>query len=247
MPTANPRPIPILMYHQIAPPPPRGTPFRGLVVDPQRFAGHMRALHRLGYQGLAMRDLMPYLAGERQGRVFGLTFDDGFANVLDNAGPVLAALGFTATNYCVAAHPGGTNAWDAGHGVAPQRLMTVAQMRAWVAAGHEIGSHTLDHVDLTTLPLAEVRHQMVASRQRLEDAIGTAVTAFCYPYGHYGPDHPRLVRDAGFQSATTTQRGRVQAHTDYCQLPRVTVVRSTHLLALWQKIATRYEDRRSRQ
>jgi len=60
--------IPILMYHQIDVPPPRGTPLRGLTVAPQSFARQMACLKLLGYQGLSMRDLMPYLQGEKKAR-----------------------------------------------------------------------------------------------------------------------------------------------------------------------------------
>ena len=70
-------PIPILMYHQIDTPPVRGTPLRGLVVHPKDFNNQMRWLKWMGYQGLSMRDLEPYLAGEKPGRVFGITLDDG--------------------------------------------------------------------------------------------------------------------------------------------------------------------------
>ena len=46
--------IPILVYHQIDTPPPRGTPMRGLVVAPQTFAWQMRMLALLGFRGLTL-------------------------------------------------------------------------------------------------------------------------------------------------------------------------------------------------
>jgi len=241
----NRRPIPILMYHQIDAPPPRGTPFRGLTVAPQTFARHMRWLRALGYRGLSMRDLRPYLEGEREGRVVGITFDDGFASAQRHALPVLRETGFTATNYLVASHAGQHNFWDAANGVPSMALMTEAQIAEWLAAGHEVGSHTLDHVDLPTLDAAAAREQIAASRERLEALTGSPVTAFCYPYGHFGPEHAAMAREAGYLSATTTARGRVQTGADPWRLPRVPVVRSTHFLSLLQKLATRYEDRRS--
>ncbi len=87
----------ILTYHQIdlAPPPPAA--FRSLYVAPDSFARQMRWLKRLGYRGLSMRDLMPYLRGEKVGKVVGLTFDDGYCNNLHHALPVLQDCGFTAT------------------------------------------------------------------------------------------------------------------------------------------------------
>ena len=104
--------IPILMYHQIGIPSPRGSPSRSLTVEPAAFERHMLWLKRLGYQGLSMRDLLPYLRGERSGKVIGITFDDGYRNVHKNALPVLQALGFTATNYFVSRQIGGSHTLD---------------------------------------------------------------------------------------------------------------------------------------
>jgi hypothetical protein len=54
-----------------------------------------------------------------------------------------------------------------------------------------------------------------------------------------------MTQDAGFQTATTTRRGRVWANMNLLQLPRVPVLRSTSLFVLWLKLNTAYEDRRS--
>jgi len=80
--------IPILMYHQIDEPPPRGAPLRGLVVSPSSFSRQMMLLRLLGYKGLSMTALEPYLTGEKSGKVVGLTFDDGYQNNVRHALPV---------------------------------------------------------------------------------------------------------------------------------------------------------------
>lgn len=237
-------PIPILTYHQIGPPAERGTPFRSLSVAPTVFARHMGWLRALGWRGLSMRDLAPYLAGERTGRVFGLTFDDGYRNVARHALPVLSRTGFTATNYFVAAHPGGTNFWDERHGVPCAALMDASEIRAWAAAGQEVGAHTLDHADLSTLEAAEAERQVAGSRDMLEDLAQAHVDAFCYPYGSYRAEHAAMANAAGYRTATTTRRGRVRGEADPWQLPRVPVLRTTHFAALLQKLMTSYEDRR---
>lgn len=236
--------IPILMYHQIDFPAPRGTQFRGLTVHPKSFTRQMRWMHRLGYQGLSMRDLMPYLRGERQGKVFGITFDDGFRNVFTNALPVLTELGYTSTNYLVANQFDGGNVWDAQNNVPFQPLMTKAEARLWSQAGQEVGSHTLDHVHLPDISLADARTQIISSRHILSEVVGQDVTAFCYPYGHFRPEHAEIVAEAGYENATTTQRGLAGAADQPLLLPRVGVWRTTHLLRFFQKCLTRHEDRR---
>ncbi|WP_156414043.1 polysaccharide deacetylase family protein [Bordetella sp. N] len=238
--------IPILMYHQIGEPPPAGSPYRGLTVHPARFRRQMTWLRRFGYRGLSMRDLMPYVRGERQGKVIGITFDDGYRNVHRHALPILRELGHTATNYFVARQFDGANVWDAEKGVPSSPLMSLAEMREWAAAGMEVGSHTLDHVHLPQLTPDEALRQITASRIELEAALGAPVTAFCYPYGEYTQDHCRMARDAGYDNATVTRRGLVHAGDDPYELKRVLVAGGTSLFSFLRKTLTSYEDKRRR-
>ena len=244
--TANHRPIPILVYHQIAAAPPKGSPFRSLYVAPEAFARQMAWLKRLGYQGLSMSHLEPYLRGEKTGKVVGITFDDGYQNNLIHALPALVKQGFSSTCYAVSGLLGKTNVWDAAIGIAQTPLMNEAEVRQWVAARQEIGSHTRQHVNLLATDNAGCREEMALGKMELESVIGRRVHHFCYPYGQYGPSHVAMARDAGFVTATTTRRSRCHGHTDMWQLPRVPVVRSTTLPVFWLKVATAYEDRREK-
>lgn len=67
----NQKHISILMYHQIDKKPPKGSFLRGLVVSPATFSRHMAALHAIGYRGMSMSDLEPYLRGEKRGTYSG--------------------------------------------------------------------------------------------------------------------------------------------------------------------------------
>ena len=238
------QPIPILMYHQIDVPPPKGTPLRGLIVAPSSFAWQMRMLKLLGYQGLSMKALEPYLDGRAKGRVVGITFDDGFQNNLIHALPVLRRHQFSATCYGVSAMIGGTNLWDKGK-VAEKPLMTLQDWRTWRDAGMDIGSHTQTHANLKELPDAQAERQIADSKRELEQAIGAEVRHFCYPYGWHDPKHQKMAQQAGYFSATTTQRGRVVAGDDRFTLKRIMIARATNPVQFFMKIATRYEDKRS--
>lgn len=237
-------PIPILMYHQIDIPPARGTPMRGMVVSPRRFAAQMRLLNLLGYRGLSMGELLPYLRGEKIGKVVGITLDDGYVNTLDNALPILRRHGFSATCYAVSGKLGGQNDWDVSLGVPQKPLMNAAQLRAWADAGMEVGAHTIRHADLTALDDDTAREEIAGSKRMLEAACGVPVTHFCYPYGRFTPRHVHFVREAGFLSATTTVRGRAAVHGDAYTLPRVLVAQATWLVQFALKILSRYEDQR---
>ncbi|CAM5194773.1 Peptidoglycan/xylan/chitin deacetylase (PgdA/CDA1 family) OS=Castellaniella defragrans OX=75697 GN=HNR28_003124 PE=4 SV=1 [Castellaniella defragrans] len=238
--------IPILMYHQIGEPAPKGSPYRGLTVHPAKFRSQMSWLRRLGYRGLAMRELMPYVRGERHGKVVGITFDDGYRNVLENALPVLADVGFTATNYFVVRQLGGGNVWDYDEGVPHADLMSADQLRTWARAGQEVGSHTLNHPFLPKLSPELAANEIRDSRDALEQILGAPVESFCYPYGGESAALRDCVREAGYSNATTTERGLVRPDEDLMGLPRIFVARSAHLLRFLQKCTTRLEDRRRR-
>jgi len=220
-------------------------------------------LRALGWRGVAMGSLVPWLAAPLDPNVpadptprtaapsspppklVGITFDDGYRNNLTHALPVLRAVGFTATCYVLSARAGGTNDWDASRGVATAPLMTVDDWRRWHDAGMEIGAHGRTHRDLTTLDDHAARDEIAGARAELRAALGADVAHYCYPYGRYGPRDVALVRDAGYRTAATVRRGRATLASDPLQLPRVMIAHRTHALNFWIKLATAYEDRRA--
>jgi peptidoglycan/xylan/chitin deacetylase (PgdA/CDA1 family) len=234
--------IPILTYHHTEQAPPKGFAMRSLWVSPSSFAKQMQWLARLGYTGLAMSEIMPYLRGEKKGKVVGITLDDGYQSNLLHALPILKKLGFSATCYVVSGKLGQHNEWDEALGMAHAALMGVEEMRSWVDAGMEVGSHTCSHADLNRISLAEAGRELLQSKSDLENLLQKPVTQFCYPYGHFSPEHESLVAQAGYMAATTTHRGRACATDRMTALPRVPVVRSTYSIQFLLKVLTRYED-----
>ncbi len=226
---------PILMYHQIGVPAPRGTRSRSLCVSTSDFAAHMRWLKRFGYRGVSMRDLMPYVRGEKQGKVVAITFDDGYRNVHANALPILQDLGFTATNYIVSAQIGGFNSWDAQRGIPRADCMSLQELREWSDAGHEIGAHTVNHVPLASVPLATAATEISDCRRALEDLIGTSVDGFCYPHGDLNAGIRDMVAEVGYAHATTTESRHARRTDDPMLLPRLTVRRGYS----WMRVVAR--------
>lgn len=191
-----------------------------------------------------MRDLEPYLAGKKQGRVFGITLDDGYKNNFDNALPVLMKQGFTATCYGVSNQIGGTNAWDAGL-VAEKQLMGIQEWAGWLKSGMEIGAHTRTHADLTALSDDAAMDEISGCKADFERKFNCEVRHFCYPFGRFAAGHADMVREVGYQTATTTRRGRVKENSQTMELPRVMVARATYLLQLFVKMGSAYEDKRT--
>ena len=218
---------------------------RSLYVSPAAFALQMRTLSLLGYQGLSMTSLMPYLRGEKTGKVVGITFDDGYVNNLENAAEVLKKFNFSSTCYVVSELLGKTNVWDHDIGIAPAPLMDLSQLLHWIASGQEVGSHTQHHVDLTAIDKQTSQEEILNSRVSLSQQLNTDVQQFCYPYGRYDPEHADMVKASGYLSATTTARGKVHRGDNAFELRRIPVVRSTSLPQFIFKIlSTAPYDRR---
>jgi len=87
----------------------------------------------------------------------------------------------------------------------------------------EIGAHTRSHQVLSARSETEQREEIVGSKRALEQACGHEVRSFSYPYG--GSDTftertERIVSDAGFLGACTTEFGIVVPWMDRFSVPR---------------------------
>jgi peptidoglycan/xylan/chitin deacetylase (PgdA/CDA1 family) len=107
--------------------------------------------------------------------------------------------------------------------------------------GIEIGSHTVSHVSLASLPEAEQREEVVHSQAILEEITGKPVLSLAYPYGGRGDfnnETTGLVKDAGYRCACANYPGPVGRGTDPFRLPRIYVPdydgeAFSHLLNHW--------------
>ncbi|WP_327121574.1 polysaccharide deacetylase family protein [Streptomyces sp. NBC_01341] len=182
----------ILTYHSVSDP--TDDPY-GITVSAGRLDEQLTWLRRRGLTGVGITALLRARSAGERGLV-GLTFDDGYADFVDEALPVLLAHGCTATVFVLPGRPGGSNVWDP---LGPRRpLLTEEGVRTAAAAGMEIGSHGMLHRDLTTLCDDELRQETHDSRDALRRITGHAPAGFCYPYGTADRRVVESVRDAGY-------------------------------------------------
>lgn len=99
-------------------------------------------------------------------------------------------------------------------------FMSVAQMKDLIARGHEIGSHSHSHALLPQCTPQELVAEIAGSRQRLELALGSPITTFCYPNGSTDAKSVAQVREAGYRAAVTTRWGSNARGDDLCRLQR---------------------------
>src|SRR5712671_4403481 len=168
----------ILNYHNIATPP-SDIPLSKLYVDPQRFEQQCRLLQRLGLRGVTLSEGLAALERGESDRCVVLTFDDGYADNLIHAAPILKSFGFRATCYVVSGLIGSHNVWDEALHTARKPLMNRDQLQSWIAAGHEIGSHTVTHAHLHLLSRDAAMQEIGESRTQLQKLTGAGIDHFC--------------------------------------------------------------------
>lgn len=211
--TVSAGPLWAAMYHSITDP--TDDPYR-VTVSPDRLDRQLRWMRRRGLTGVSMERLLVARAEGRGAGLVGLTFDDGYADFLTNAVPLLHRYEFTATVYVLPGRLGGVNAWDS---LGPRKpLLDEDGIREAAAAGMEVGSHGLRHTDLTEADDALLSDETRGSREALSAITGGEVTGFCYPYGTVDERAVAAVRDAGYRYAVGISPGPL---TGLFALPRV--------------------------
>jgi peptidoglycan/xylan/chitin deacetylase (PgdA/CDA1 family) len=209
---------PILTYHKLGPRPGR-VRLKGLYVSSALFARQLRELHTAGFTNGSLA----ICTGPKVGRQVVITFDDGYVNVLRHGLEALAAARLKAIQFLPANLLGRHNEWDVPLGEAAEPIMDASQVREWLAAGNDIGSHTLTHPYLTQLTIDQAREEISASRKKLEDLFGRTIEHFCYPYGDWNEKVQGLAQEAGYKTASTTDPGVNTASDSPFALKRFTV------------------------
>lgn len=237
--------LPILCYHNVAEAP-EEAPFKLLYVSPEKFERQLWTLRRLGLRGVSTGEGVSRLrAADSRGCVV-LTFDDGYADTLTTAAPLLKQYGVRATCYVVSGALGTYNRWDADYVRERKPLMSRDQLDQWLAAGMEVGSHSLSHPRLHELPHDLAQHEIAESRAALRSLLGVPIEHFAYPFGAFTPDIVDCVQRAGYASAVTVLPGIARTSDDRLRLPRILVNGERGLWKFLRQVVNPHERLRRR-
>ncbi len=195
--------VPVLMYHDVT-----DQPEVFFDLTPQKFEARLEEIRTAGATPISMMQLILNLR-------FGvplppkpvlLTFDDGYAGHYKFVFPLLQRYRYPAVFSIYTRAIDQETAAQATGAVLPGRPhMTWEQLREMKASGLvTIASHSVSHPpDLTQLDDAQLRTELVESRQRLEQELGQTVPFFTYPAGHYDERVEQQTAAAGYQAALT--------------------------------------------
>jgi peptidoglycan/xylan/chitin deacetylase (PgdA/CDA1 family) len=141
-----------------------------------------------------------------------ITFDDGYADNMRYAVPLLLERGLPFTYFVSTSHVLGGRPF--AHDVRAGRPLppnTPQQLHQLSAAGAEIGAHTRRHVDLGRVRTAdELADEIVACKWELEHAMGCEVRYFAFPYGlheNLSPAAFRVAFEAGYAGVCSAYGG----------------------------------------
>ena len=196
---ADPQPVPILVYHHVLQRP-KGP--RLVVISTRLFRAQIAWLSAHGYQAVTLRRVYDAWTGDGvlPPHPVVLTFDDGYADQIRNAAPVLrqyhwpAELDLVSSALYLGDPPSATS-------------LTPGMVQGLLDGGWGLESHSVSHLDLTGLWGEKLRRELVESRERLETLFAVPVDFFCYPGGIYDRRVKLAVRRAGYLAATGTRYG----------------------------------------
>jgi peptidoglycan/xylan/chitin deacetylase (PgdA/CDA1 family) len=221
------KPVPLLAYHEVRVPPP-GEPYPGLFVSRKTFHAQAAWLRRHGYRGITIAQLRQAWAGRRllPRRPIVVTFDDGYSSVYRNALPVLRRLHWPGVLYLAL----GTTRNPDG--------LTRAQVGRMVREdGWELGSHTINHLDLTTIGRGRLRHETAGARDLIRRWFHVTPRDFCYPVGRFDRKVVAAVRRAGYLTAATEEPG-LAIRSERYELRRFRVTEAGGVAALAKNLAS---------
>ena len=194
--------ISVLMYHQV------GDSASRYTIPLWRFEQQLDWLRDNGYHTVTISEVYDAVAGIRTlpSKPVAITFDDGYAAQW-GAAQAMNARGMRGTFFILS-------------GASP---LADWQIRAMADAGHEIGSHSISHPDLTTLSDARLRSELVDSRARLQAVSGQPVDIFAYPYGAWNSRVASAVEAAGYRAAVHAWGGTWWSPDKWWIEPRIEI------------------------
>jgi peptidoglycan/xylan/chitin deacetylase (PgdA/CDA1 family) len=220
---------PVLTYHMIGHP--KDEYSRANTVSPESFKRQMSFIKKQGYRVLSLDE---YFEGSKAGKNFCchsvvITFDDGVLDNYTSAFPVLKENAFPAAFFVPTAKVG----------LAGQ--MTWGQLKEVSAAGITVGSHTVDHSYLPDVSREIQVREIKESKRAIELSLGKPAYYLAYPVGGFSEDVKKIVREAGYRLAFTTNRGFDRFNRDLFELKRIHPKNGDDDLLMWIKLTGFYD------
>ena len=102
------------------------------------------------------------------------------------------------------------------------------------------GSHSLHHLDLTSISLDEAKLEMYKSKLELEYMFNRKVRDFSFPYGAHNPELVNLATLIGYEKILTTEPSFIYDGNENCLFGRISIVPTDWPIEVFLKIHGAY-------
>ena len=202
------------MYHSISnDPEAERRPYWQVTTTPAQFRRQMSCLREVGCEVVSMRDALETRAtatARMRPRVV-ITFDDGYLDFMTDAFPVLDEFGFPATVFLPTEFIG-----DRPREFKGRRCLTWGQVRELQGRGVTFGSHTVSHPQLHDVDDEQLKHELRASKEEIEQRTGVGVEFVLLSLRVSGARSGVLPAPEGGAAALWIRGGRVD-HRRYAE------------------------------
>lgn len=184
----------VLLYHSIGNPADHRLAIR---VPGENFRQQLNEIARRGYATRTVSEIIADGAVNGGAKDIVLTFDDGYKDNITEAATMIEAMGMKATFFVTTSYIDGRGrkAWADGNRRVYMDWDDVAQL---ARRGFEVGSHMVDHIDLSELKDDEIFFQLKASKEEISKRTGVEPKTFSYPYGKLDKRVAGLAKKAGY-------------------------------------------------
>ena len=190
-------------------------------VKPKDFEKQMNWFYKNNWKSFTISELVKL--DEIPKKSFVVTFDDGFEDNFLNAFPILKKYNFKATIYLVPNQK--TNHWEEKNTSVLSNLLNNEQILQMQNSGLiEFGSHTLSHVNLSTINDEQLLNELKKSKEEVEKITNQECEAFAYPYGKFDDNIVNSVKKVGYKKATVVKRGLFKKDDDVFTIKRVGIL-----------------------
>jgi len=214
--------IPILTYHAFS----RGSePASRYVIDEHKFTNQMAWLKRMRYSVLSLSEYIRLRLEYRlpPTRSVVVTFDDGYADNLRIALPILRRYGFSATIFLVSGRVGATNDWAHNNGLINRHLLSWDDIKKMQDEGIDFGAHSRTHLSLLSLTAEKMQNEIRGAKNDLECKLSVPINYFAYPYGEFNSTIKNFVEQSGYNGACSVEWGLNTLRTSLFKLRRIEV------------------------
>ena len=212
----------ILTYHRVA----NSTrdPHQ-LAVTSENFYDQLKYLKE-NYKVISLDDLIIHLQNHTVSRgIAVITFDDGYADNLHNALPILEKLNLPATIFVSSGHIDTKSFhWDHDTYSDHNRPMTKSELST-IGSNKliSIGGHTISHPHTPTLTKKEKEKEITEDKKQLEESCNKSINLFSFPFGEFDDEAIEIAKCSGYNCVCILGEKRVTNNADVYRLPRFLV------------------------